>query len=160
MLREQEVRDAIERFLSHVRQQTDRHLEGLATELLGILQGDMRTSRTDVDRAAVEVARALAKGGTQARHDLISRVVVALRRLDDATTLRGILDALEQGASEEASRLAVLLIDGTVARGYRHHGFQPGTAPSEIQVSASSLLSSAIALRQHTTVRPASDDRQ
>ena len=160
MPREQEVRDAIERFLSHVRQQTDQHLEGLAAELLAILQGDMRTSRVDVDRAAVEVARAVAKGGSHARHDLISRVVVAMRRLDDATTLRGILDALAQGGAEEASRLAVMLVEGTTLRAYRHHGFVPGSAPTDIRLDASALISSAVSLRQTATVSPTSDDQR
>src|SRR6187399_1671083 len=100
MSREQQVRDAIERFLSHVRQQTDTHLAALSTDLLGIVKGDARTADAGLEGAAIEVARAVAKGGSHARHDLISRVVVAMRRLDDATTLRAIFDALVDGAAE------------------------------------------------------------
>jgi hypothetical protein len=159
MSREQEVRDAIERFIAHVRQETDTHLETLSTELLAIAQGDIRTSRADVERAAVEIARAVAKGGSHARHDLISRVVVAMRRLDDAASLRGILDALADGAAEEASRVAVLLVDQSTLRGYKHHGFAPGVAPAELATSASPLLSSAVNLRQTTVVRPMDDEK-
>jgi hypothetical protein len=155
MSREQLVRDAIDRFLAHVRQDTAGRLAALAAELLQIARGDMRTSRTDLERAAIEVARAVAKGGSHARHDLISRVVGAMRRLDDAVTLRGVLDALVDGATAEASRVAVLLVDGDHLRAYRHHGFAPGQAPVDLPMGASSLLASAAALRQATPVRPA-----
>jgi hypothetical protein len=154
MSREHEVRDAVDRFLARLRTHTDLQLEGLASELLQIIQGDMRTGRSDLDRAAIEIARAVAKGGAHARHDLISRVVTALRCLDDATTLRGVLDALAEGASAEASRVAVLVLDPdqNLLRSYRHSGFAPGAGPVDIPAGASSVLSSAIALRQITSV--------
>src|ERR1041384_4505691 len=86
MSREDEVRDAVERFLSQVRQHVDTQLEALSSELLTIVQGDARTGRVDLDRAAVEIARAVAKGGVRTRHDLVLRMVTAVRRLDDATS--------------------------------------------------------------------------
>jgi hypothetical protein len=157
MSREQEVRDAVERFLAQVRQDVDSHLEGLSTELLQIVRGDMRTSRVDLERAAIEVARAVAKGGSHARHDLISRVVVAIRRLDDAVTLRGVLEALIDGASAEASRVAVLLVDQEAFRAFRHHGFAAGSAPIDLPHAASPLLQSALTLRQTTAVHPVTE---
>jgi hypothetical protein len=157
MSREQRVREAVDRFVSRVRQDTDTRLEELASELLQVVQGDMRTSRVDVERAAVEVARAVAKGGAHARHVLMDRVVSAIRRLDDATSLRGVLDALAEGAASEASRVAVLLLDGDTVRSYRHYGFGPGVAPVDHPQGASPLLSSAIALRQTTTVKAEGD---
>ena len=152
MSREQHVREAVDRFVSRLRQATDTHLESLAAELLQLVQGDMRTSRADLDRAAVEVARAVAKGGSHARHDLISRVADAVRRLDDATSLRGVLDALADGASAEASRVVVMLVDGDTLRNYRQYGFAPGVASLELPVSASPLLAAAVRLRQVTPV--------
>lgn len=157
MSREHHVRDAVDRFVARVRQQTDEQLEGLAAELLQLIRGDMRTGRSDIDRAAVEVARAVAKGGTHARHDLISRIVTAVRRLDDAGTLRGVLDALAEGASAEAGRVAVLVVDGDTLRGYAQYGFAPGFTPGDIPVSASPILAGAVALRQVTSVPPAGD---
>jgi hypothetical protein len=157
MSREQEVRDAVERFLAQMRQDVDTHLEALSMELLQIVRGDMRTSRTDLERAAIEVARAVAKGGSHARHDLISRVVVAIRRLDDATSLRGVLDALVDGASAEASRVAVLLVDQESFRAYRHHGFAAGRVPIDLPHAGSPLLQSAMTLRQATSVHPVAD---
>lgn len=152
MSREQHVREAVDRFVSRLRQATDTHLESLAAELLQLVQGDMRTSRADLDRAAVEVARAVAKGGAHARHDLISRVADAVRRLDDATSLRGVLDALADGASAEASRVVVMLVDGDTLRSYRQYGFAPGVASAQLPVSASPLLGAAVRLRQVTPV--------
>jgi len=156
MSREQRVREAVDRFIARQRQATDAHLEALSAELLQLVQGDMRTSRADLDRAAVEVARAVAKGGAHARHDLISRVADAVRRLDDATSLRGVLEALADGASAEASRVAVLIVDGTTLRSYRQHGFAPGVASAEMPLSGSPLLTAAVTLRQVTPV-PSSD---
>jgi hypothetical protein len=152
MPREQQVRDAIDRFLERMRQETDKRLQELAGELLQIAQGDMRTSRVDVERAAIEVARAVAKGGVHARHDLISRVLGAIRRLDEATTLRGVLHALAEGASTEATRVAMLLNDGATLRSFRHFGFAAGTGPADLPVDASPVLSAAIAMRQTAMV--------
>jgi hypothetical protein len=152
MSREQHIREAVDRFIARQRQATDAHLEALAAELLHLVQGDMRTSRADVDRAAVEVARAVATGGSHARHDLMSRMANAVRRLDDATSLRGVLDALADGASAEASRVAVMLVDGETLRSYRQYGFAPGVASSNLPVSASPLLAVAVKLRQVTPV--------
>ena len=154
MSREQQVRDAVDQFLAQVRLDIDARLGTLADELLQIARGDMRTSRTDIERAAIEVARAVAKGGSHARHDLMSRIVVAVRRLDDAVTLRGVLDALVDGATAEASRVAVLLVEGEYFRAYRHQGFAAGTAPVDLAHAAAPLLASAMTLRQTMRVHP------
>ena len=118
----------------------------------------MRTNRVDLERAAVDVARAVAKGGVHARHDLMTRIVDAVRRLDEATSLRGILDALALGASAEAARAAVLIVDAANVRAYRHHGFTPGTAPVDLAINVSPLLNAAVQLKQVTTV-PAVGER-
>ncbi len=157
MSRELEVREAVDRFLARVRQQTDAHLESLAAELLQIVNGDVRAGRADLERAAVEVARAVARGGSHARHDLMSRVNEAVRRLDDAQTLLGILDALALGAAAEASRVAVLIVDDSGLRSWRHHGFNPGSGPVDLDLDASPTLSSAVRLKQTTPVPPAGD---
>ena len=43
---------------------------------------------------------------------MLAKLVGAMRLQDEATTLRGILEALARGASGEAARVAVLLVDG------------------------------------------------
>jgi hypothetical protein len=152
-----QVRDAVDRFLARVRQDTDVHLEALAADLLQIAQGDAPTSRADAERAAIEIARAVAKGGSHARHDLIARVVAAVRRLDDATTLRAILDALAEGAAGDASRVAVLVVDGETLRTHRHYGFPPGVAPGDLPLEASRTLVTAVRLRQGVSVGAADE---
>lgn len=157
MSREAQVRDAVDRFLSRVRKDTDTHLEALASELLEIARIDTTTGRAGVEGAAVEIAHAVAKGNAHARHDLIARVVAAVRRLDDATTLTGILDALVEGAAGDASRVAVLVVDGDTLRTYRHHGFATGMAPHDLPIDASSAILSAVRRRQTVKIRATGD---
>jgi hypothetical protein len=152
MSREQQVREAIDRFLARVRQDTDVRLQTLAADLLRVAEGDTHTSRVDVERAAVEIARAVARGGEHARHDLMARIVGAFRRLDEATTLRGIIDALADGAASEASRVVVLLVDGRILRSYRHHGFGPGLEPADLSLDAAPIVAGAIDVRQTAKV--------
>lgn len=155
MSREQQVRESVDRFLARVRQDTDSRLEQLGTELLEILNNADSTGRVDFERAAIDVARAVARGGGHARHDLITRVVSAVRRLDEATSLRGILDVLADGASAEATCTAVLLVDTDAVRSYRHHGFEASRVPVDVPSNASPVIANVITFRQAATV-PAS----
>jgi hypothetical protein len=157
MLREQQIRDAVDRFVARVRQDTDGRLQALAGELLRAVDDpdDNSTGRLGAERAAIEVARALARGGQRARHDLMSTVVGAMRRLDEATTLRGILDALTDGAASETVRVAVLLVDGDLLRSYRHHGFDASGAPTDIPLAASPLLANVVMFREQSVIASA-----
>ena len=157
MSREQDVRDAVDRFVSRVRQETDTQLEALAAELLTVVRGDSRTTWLDLERAAVDVARAVARGGARARHHLMVRIIDAVRRLDEATSLGGILDALASGAAAEAARVTVLMVDDQTLRAWSHRGFAPGQAPGDMAISASPILEAAIRLRQITPVPPSTD---
>lgn len=74
----------------------------------------------------------------------IGRILTAVRRLDEATTLGGILDALADAAALEGLRVAVLLVDRGRLCVYRHHGFPAGDVPVEVPVTASEALSEAI----------------
>lgn len=155
MPQDQQVRDAIDRFVTRVRQDTDARLQALAGELLKIVESDEATGRVAIELAAIEVARAVARGGVHARHDLISRVAASIRHLDDATTLRGILDALADGAASEAARFLVLLVDGETLRCYRHHGYDGDQGPADIGIDASPLLTKVVANKHTETVSPA-----
>lgn len=156
MPREEQIRDAVDRFVTRVRQDTDARLQTLAGELLQVLGDDASTGRVDAERAAIEVARALARGGNQARHDLISSVIGAMRRLDEATTLRGILDALAHGAASETVRVAVFLVDGDTLRSYRHYGYKSdGAPPADIPLAASPLLASVVMFKAPAAVASA-----
>ena len=151
---EQSIRDAIERFLAQVRQDADTRLEVLAAELLQIARDGATSGIVPVEQAAVEVARAVSRGGVHARHDLISRVVRAVRRLDEAPTILGILDALAEGASAEAARVAVLLVDGDRLRSHRHYGYEPAAQPTDLALDASPILASVVSGQTTATVDP------
>jgi hypothetical protein len=153
---EQQIRDAVDRFLAQVRQDTDTRLETLAAELLQFAREDQANGIVPVERAAIEVARAVGRGGAHARHDLISRVIAAVRRLDEATTLRGVLDALAEGAAAETVRSAVLLVDGDWLRSYRHYGYDRASAPEDLRVDASPLLAGVIETRLPAPLEPPS----
>jgi GAF domain-containing protein len=113
-----------------------------------------------VERAAVDVARAVARGGAHARHDLISRVIGAVRRLDDASTLRGILDALADGVASETARVAMLLVDDEALRAHRHHGYDEPSAPVDLPLDRSPLLARVVASKHVATVRAEDAKRQ
>src|SRR5690348_441103 len=94
MSRDEQIREAVDRCLARVRQHTDRELEALAGVLLELAAGDRQHDRADFMRAAVDVARAIAAGGAQASHDVVSRLTAAIRRIDQAASLHGILETL------------------------------------------------------------------
>ena len=151
---EQQIRDAVDRFLAQVRQDIDARLESLAAELLQFAREDQATGLVPVERAAIEVARAVGRGGVHARHDLISRVIAAVHRHDEATTLRGVLDALAEGAAAEAARSVVLLVDGEWLRSYRHHGYDAASVPGDLRIDASPLLASVVETKCTAPLEP------
>jgi hypothetical protein len=154
MVTEQQIRDAVDRFLAQMRQDMDTRLETLAGELLQFAREDMAGGAVPVERAAIEVARAVGRGGAHARHDLISRVITAMRRLDEATTLHGILEALAEGAAAETVRSAVLLVDGDTLRSYRHYGYDRASAPEDLRADASPLLAGVIDTKRPAPFEP------
>jgi hypothetical protein len=154
MSREQQVREAIDRLVAGVRRDVDGRLETLAADLLHIVRQDAQASRVDLERTAIDVARTVALGGSQARQDLMSRVAMAVRRLDESSTLRSILGVLADGAATEAARVAVLLVDGDELRAYRQHGFDPGAGPVDLPRQAAPVLAAVVNLRQSTPVPP------
>ncbi len=153
MSREQEVRDAIDRFMSRVRQDLDTHLQGLAGDLLRLADGDGAPGRVTIERAAVDVARAVARGGAHARHELMTRVIGAIRRIDDATTLRGILDALSDGVASDTARVAMLLVDDVTLRAHRQHGYDSASMPADVPMDATPVLARVVASKHAATVR-------
>ena len=84
--------------------------------------------------------------------DTVGRILTAVRRLDEATTLRGILDALADGAASENLHVAVLLVDRGELRIYRHHGFPPADVPSQMAITASVAMSQAVVKCQKVTL--------
>ena len=86
--------------------------------------------------------------------DTVGRILTAVRRLDEATTLRGILDALADAASSEGVRVAVLLVDRGELRVYRHQGFPPADVPARMAITASVAMSQAVIKCQSVPLSP------
>jgi hypothetical protein len=155
-LEELRIRESIDRFVSRTRQDLEKHLETLAGELLQAAEGGARGDDSpDSRQAAVEVARAISKGGGQARHDLITRLAEAIRGLDDSRTLRATLEVLAYGAAAEASRVAVMIVDDQMLRCWGQHGFPAGRGPVDLPADVSGVLSASLKLQQISMLPPA-----
>ncbi len=90
----------------------------------------------------------------EARIDTLERLLGAVRRLDEANSLTAILDTLAKGASEETSRVTILLVDGDLLKPWSSHGFAPGHAPTVIPIGSAGVLTATVALKQTSYVKP------
>jgi hypothetical protein len=137
MAMDQHVRQAVETVMTHVRRDLDAHLRTLMSDLLRFAQETAERSY----RARVETLR-------------------TIRRIDEAATLSGILDALAKGAAAETSRVAILLVDGDRLRVWGHFGFAEDLGPVELSIGQSGVLASAVTLRQTSFVPSLLDQPQ
>jgi hypothetical protein len=103
-----ETRDELDRARQHLQQARD------AQEALG-LQLEQRTRDQERNASEMEALRA--------RLADTVRLTAAIRTLDEATSLREILERLIDSASQVASRTAVFLVNGGRLRGWRALGF-------------------------------------
>lgn len=112
------------------------------------------------ERADLQAAMAAAKGSERdSRLDTVERLLGAARKIDEATSLSAILEALIQGASVQTSRVAMLMVDGDHLTVWGHRGFGPGLAPTDMPIGASGTLAAAVAVRQSSFVPPMIDGR-
>jgi len=128
------VKEAVERFVARVRHNIDVHLETLSTDLVRALEED--GGKVSSDRLA-DLARAASTIQTQeGKLDMLAKLVAAIRAQDEATTLKGILDALARGASGEATRVSVLLADSQTLRAFGDYGYTGGARPADVPVDS------------------------
>jgi hypothetical protein len=145
----------------------ERALNDAGLEADRARQADVESARAECARdteARVEAERAARTaaletlGATLHREQVeaFTRLAAAVRHLDQAASLRGILEALADGARNAASRVALLLVELDTLRMWGHFGYDGGPGLSELPVDADSLLKSAVGGRQTTKV-PAED---
>lgn len=79
-------------------------------------------------RALDEEAAALRAAAEQGSLAAMERLLEAFRRLDHATTLTALIDALAEAAAGETTRSAVFVVRGREVRGWRVAGFSDGPA--------------------------------
>ncbi len=174
-------RSTLERAVTDARQDAERgfkaRLEALRNELTREMDVRLATERSQLQaatNAAVQATQAAAdaasvaqlqsmqaqaahsdkSGAREARVDTLERLLGAVRRIDESTSLSGILESLARGASAETSRVAILLVDGDLLKPWGQHGFAPGQAPYELQIESSGLLTATVALKQTSFVKP------
>ncbi len=149
------VQEAVERFVARVRHNLDVHLEILTADLVRAAEDDIATRVAAAERQAADSTRVAASPNAEARLDLLATLVGAMRLLDEAETLRAILAALARGVSAEASRTAVLLVDGDTLRSFADFGYAVGPRPADVPVDSFSALARAVNEKQRVALSAA-----
>jgi hypothetical protein len=151
------VKEAVERFVARVRHNIDVHLETLAQDLVRALEDE--GGKVAVDRLSDLAKTASTIHAEESKVDLLAKLVGAMRLQDDATSLRGIMDALARGASSEAARVAVLLVDGDTLRSFSDFGYAGTARPADVPVDSFPALSKTVADRHRLSLAPAAGGR-
>ena len=168
---EERIREAVESSMSRLRSDLESHSQALATDLVRLVTAEQAEWLADRERVAAEAlaegARLAGQGlgaaegvaaalqqSRQSRFEMLDRLLTAVRAVDEAGSLTGILGALMKGASADTSRVAILLIDGYMLRTWGHVGFDEATAPTEMPIGAAGTLAAAVALKQPSFVAP------
>jgi hypothetical protein len=162
---EERIREAVDGYLTQARAELDARAQALAADLIRLIAAEREEWRAERDRSVAEAhadgartanqrldAAATSQGSRQSRIDTLERLTSAVRRIDESTSLTGILDGLMKGAAAETSRVAVLLVDGYMLRTWAHVGFEEGDAPTEMPIGAAGTLAAAVALKQTSFV--------
>ena len=118
-----EAQRAMEAALAAARDEAERVL----AQRVGEVQAE--TERTLAALAELEASLAAAPKP----EEVLGRVVDGVRRLDQASSLTDVLNALAEVAGGEAQRAGVVIVEGERIRGWRFVGFEP-TLPSARQV--------------------------
>ncbi len=130
---------AVQAAVTQTREHVAREAAGLvarareeAAQANVALQAD-RDARRGIDEEAAAL-RASAEQGSLAA---MERLLDAFRRLDQATTLTALIDALAEAAAGETTRSAVFVVRGREVRGWRVAGF--ADAPADVRLVSVAL---------------------
>ena len=130
---------AVQAAITQTREHVAREAAGLvarareeAVQANAALQAD-RESRRALDEETAAL-RASAEQGSLAA---MERLLDAFRRLDQATTLTALIDALAEAAAGETTRSAVFVVRGREVRGWRVAGFSD--APADVRLVSVAL---------------------
>ena len=125
---------AIQAAVNQTREHVAREAAGLvarareeAAQAQATLQAD-REARRGLDEEAAALRTAAQQGSLAA----MERLLDAFRRLDQATTLTALIDALAEAAAGETTRSAVFVVRGREVRGWRVAGFDE--APADVRL--------------------------
>ncbi len=125
--------------LEAARRAAQREAEEVAGAQLAITQAEVeRTTAEAVERARIDARQAeLAAAG---------RLVDAIRSLDEAESLAGVLDGLAECAAREADRAAVMIVKGERLHGWRFLGFGDAGPPTsmDLDLDAAGMLGAVV----------------
>lgn len=159
----------LDRAVSEARAESERvfraRIEGIRDELTREMDTRMARERVEMqERLALaqdgQLPRSRKNDVRDSRVDTVERLLTAVRRIDEATSLSGILEALARGAAAETSRVAILLVEGDMLRTWGHFGFEAGAGPVAMPIGASGTLAAAVALGQTSFVPPLIEGRE
>jgi hypothetical protein len=154
-------RAELDRAVSDARADSERsfraRLESMRDELTREMERRLATERSEMQASSRSDSKASAREG---RVETLERLLGAIRRIDEATTLSGILETLARGAAAETSRVAILLVEGDVLRTWGHFGFPADASPVDTLIGPSGVLAAAVALQQTSFIPPMLDSRE
>jgi hypothetical protein len=155
LTREMDVRLANER--SQLQAATNAAMQATQAAAEAAQAAQAQAAQAQAVQAQAALAHVVGSGGPSARDarvDTLERLLGAVRHIDESTSLSGILESLAHGASAEATRVTIMLVDGDVLKPFVTHGFASGQAPHEIAIGSSGLLTATVALKQTSFVKP------
>ena len=130
--RERAVRDEVADARAEARRAMDEALAAAREEADRVLAERVGEVRAEADRTLgtlAELEAALAAAPTP--EEVLGRVVDGVRRLDQASSLTGVLNALAEVAAGAARRAGVVIVEGERIRGWRFVGFEPALTSAQ-----------------------------
>ena len=118
---------------------------------------DTASVRAAVDQARVSVVPDVHRSERDADLAAVSRLLDAIRALDEAPSLTDVFDALADQAARESDRAAVLLVRGDQLRGWRFVGFGDGAPHAqsfELGLDGTGVIVEAVRSRAPKTASP------
>ena len=132
--REKALREEAASVRAEAQQVMDSALEAAREEAERVLARRVGEVQAETERTLAELAALEASLAEAPRPEkVLGRVVDGVRRLDSASSLTDVLNALAEVAGAEAQRAGVVIVEGERIRGWRFVGFEP-TLPSARQV--------------------------
>jgi hypothetical protein len=144
------AKDLVDKFVARLRTSIDTQLETLAGDLYKAFEDP--SGKVDGKKAISQIAKAMGNGEPDDRGEHITRVLSVVRTLDEANSLRGLLEGLGRGGAMEATRVLVLLVDGDMLRPFGDFGVAVGTRPTDVPLDASPILARAVRERIRVTL--------
>jgi hypothetical protein len=144
------AKELVEKFVGRVKTTLDSQLETLAGDLYKAFEDP--SGKVDAKKAIAQIAKALQGEPADDRGEHMTRLLSVVRTLDEANSLRALLEGLGRGAAMEATRVAVLLVDGDMLRPFADFGIAVGQRPTDIVLDSSPIIARAVRERIRVTL--------